>query len=166
MKMELIQPFINATDAVLAETLQCPTKMNEVSMEEEAHRRQGLAAITVIRGEIEGQVILDIEPVAAVKAASTLAGGPVEESDELVRETVCELTNMIIGNAVTLLNDQGCHFRVEPPVVRTTEEGLAANQDTEALVISFSTPHGQAFLNIALRRNRRRRRDNAPAAVA
>jgi len=45
MKMELIQPFINAADAVLAETLQSPTKIADVNMEEEAYRRKGIAAI-------------------------------------------------------------------------------------------------------------------------
>jgi CheY-specific phosphatase CheX len=35
MRMELIQPFINAADAVLAETLQSPAKMGDVSMEQE-----------------------------------------------------------------------------------------------------------------------------------
>ncbi len=42
MKMELIQPFINAADAVLAETLQCPTRMGDVTMDEEAYRRKGV----------------------------------------------------------------------------------------------------------------------------
>ena len=41
-----------------------------------------------------------------------MAGAELPESDELVRETVCELANQIIGNAVTTLNDQGFHFRV------------------------------------------------------
>ena len=35
MRMELIQPFINAADAVLAESLQCETRIGDVSMEEE-----------------------------------------------------------------------------------------------------------------------------------
>ena len=45
MKMELIQPFINAADAVLAQALQEPTTIGAVSMEEEAYRRKGIAAI-------------------------------------------------------------------------------------------------------------------------
>ena len=43
MKMELIQPFINAADAVLAETLQCNTRIGDMTMEEEAYRRKGVA---------------------------------------------------------------------------------------------------------------------------
>ena len=41
MKMELIQPFINAADAVLSQGLQCSTKVGNLTMEEEAYRRKG-----------------------------------------------------------------------------------------------------------------------------
>ena len=39
MRMELIQPFINAADAVFAESLQGPTKIIDVEMDENAYRR-------------------------------------------------------------------------------------------------------------------------------
>ena len=161
MKMELIQPFINAADAVLAETLGCPTKIGDLSMDEQGYRRHGVAALVAIRGDIEGRVILDLESVTAVKAASALAGAEVQESAEIVRETVCELANMVIGNAVTLLNDQGFHFKVAPPEVHVSEDGLHGTRDTEALVMCFDTPHGSIFLNIAMRYNRRRSRERA-----
>ena len=72
MKMELIQPFINAADAVLAETLQSPTKIADVNMEEDTYRRKGVAAIITIMGDIEGRVIFDIEPSAASKIAASV----------------------------------------------------------------------------------------------
>ncbi len=41
MRMELIQPFINAADAVFAESLQAPTKIVDLSMDEEYLSPQG-----------------------------------------------------------------------------------------------------------------------------
>jgi CheY-specific phosphatase CheX len=70
-----------------------------------------------------------------------------------VRETVCELANQVIGNAVTSLNDQGFHFRVHPPVLHTSEHGPKGTEDTEALVICFETNVGDVFMNIAMRYN-------------
>jgi chemotaxis protein CheX len=159
MKMELIQPFINASDAVLAETLHCATRIDDVSMETEAHRLQGLAALVAITGDIEGRVIFDILPSTAARIASHFAGGEVDESDEMVRETVCELANLIIGNAVTSLNDQGFRFKIAPPELHTAEHGLTGSEDTEALVMCFNTPAGDVYMNIAMRYNRRRRND-------
>ena len=56
MRMELIQPFINAADAVFAESLQAPTKIVDLAMDEETYRRKGIAALIIIKGEIEGRV--------------------------------------------------------------------------------------------------------------
>ena len=39
MRMELIQPFINAADAVFAEALQAPTRIGDLSMDEDTYRR-------------------------------------------------------------------------------------------------------------------------------
>src|ERR1700758_4206654 len=164
MKMDVLQPFINSADAVLAQGLQCSTAIGSLSMEEEAYRRKGMAAMVWLNGDIEGGVILDLDPKTAVRVASNMAGAELPESDSLVRETACELANQIIGNAITALNDQGFHFRVHPPVMHTSEEGIKSSEDTEALVMCFETPIGSVFMNIAMRYNRRRNLDRMAAA--
>ena len=74
MRMDLIQPFINAADAVFAESLQGPTKIGDLVMEEEAYHRKGVAALIVIKGDIEGRIILDLAPEVALKVAAILTG--------------------------------------------------------------------------------------------
>jgi len=166
MRMELIQPFISAADAVFAELLQAPTKIMDLSMDEDAYRRKGVAALIAIKGDIEGRVILDLSPEVAMKVASQLAGVEVEASEQVVRETVCEMANMVIGNSVTLLNDQGFHFKVFPPEIHVDETGLAGSADTEALVICIETPCGNIYLNIAMHYLHRRREErNAVPAL-
>jgi chemotaxis protein CheX len=166
MRMELIQPFINAADAVFAESLQGPTKIVDLEMDEDAYRRKGVAALIAIKGDIEGRVILDLSPEVAMKVASQLAGSEVEASEQVVKETVCEMANMVIGNSVTLLNDQGFHFKVFPPEVHMDETGLAGSADTEALVICIETPCGNIYLNIAMHYLHRRRQErNAMPAL-
>lgn len=151
MRMDLIQPFINSADAVLAQGLQSPISIENLSMEEEAYRKKGIAAEVCLKGEIEGKIIFDVDMGAAVQLASRLAGVEVSETDdELVREAVCELANQIIGNAVTTLNDQGFHFHVCPPTLLTAEQGSKSSEDTEALVLGFNTSSGNVFMNVAL----------------
>ncbi len=165
MRMELIQPFINAADAVFAEALQSPTSIGDLSMEENAYRRKGVAALIAIKGDIEGRVILDLSPEVALKVASHLAGEELPASEQVVRETVCELANMVIGNSVTLLNDQGFRFKVYPPEIHMSEEGLAGTADTEALVLCIETPCGEIYLNISMHYLHRRRNERAAAHV-
>jgi chemotaxis protein CheX len=159
MKMELIQPFINAADAVLAETLQSPTSVGDLTMEEEAYRRKGVASLVTINGDIEGRIIFDMDPATAAKVASHLAGSPMSASEEVARETVCELANMVIGSAVTTLNDQGFHFKINPPVVHADVLGEKSNQEQEALVMCFDSGGSRVFMNVAMRYNQRRRAD-------
>jgi chemotaxis protein CheX len=161
MKIELIQPFINAADAVLSQGLQSATKVGNLSMEEDAYRRKGVAGMVALTGDIEGRIILDLEPQTAVRVASHYAGAELPESDGLIKETIFELANQVVGNAVCSLNDQGFHFRVHPPLLVTGDEGDKTSEDVEALVICFETSLGNVFMNVALRYNKQRMADHA-----
>ena len=151
MKMELIQPFINAADGVLSQGFKSPMVVGNLAMEREAYRRKGVAAVIQLTGDIEGRVIFDLAPKTAAEVASHFAGTELPETDDLVREAVCELANQVIGNAVATLNDQGFHFRVHPPELHTSDDGPTSTEDTEALVLCFETASGNVFMNIALR---------------
>lgn len=163
MKMKLIQPFVSAADCVLATALQGPAKIGDLTMEQTEYRRQGCAVRVLIHGEIEGRIILDMAPDTAILVAKALAGVEVEGSDPVVSETVFELANMIIGNAVTLLNDHGYQFKVLPPEKCTDSEPAGSRTDTEETAIYFDTACGRIFLDICMRYNLRSRTERVPA---
>jgi CheY-specific phosphatase CheX len=169
--MELIQPFINAADAVLAESLRSTTRINDLSMEEEVYRRHGVAAMITVSGDIEGRIIFDMDPPVALAVACRTNGCELSdidpsERDQVARETICEMANQVIGNAVTVLNDAGYQFKVHPPSVHDDQNGVSGSEDTEALVMCFSTDTGDFFMNIAMRYNRRRKGEKEMAANA
>src|ERR1035437_10971226 len=164
MRMELIQPFINATDAVLAQGLDSPVSIENLSMDEEAYQRKGIAAEVCLMGEIEGRIIFDVDLGTAGQLATRLAGVEVSENDDLVREAVCELANQIIGNAGTSLNDQGFRWHVHPPTLHTSEQGSKSSEDTEALVMCFNTSSGNVFMNVALRHHCRQAAERTAVA--
>jgi chemotaxis protein CheX len=151
MRMDLIQPFINSADAVLAQNLRGRIQVDEVSMQEHVYKLQGIGALIWISGEIAGHVLLDVAPSVAATVASSFTGSPVPEDDPTLGEAVLELANQLIGNAVTALNDQGFRFRVHPPSLHTKPEGLPGTEETESLLLCFQTTSGKAYLNVALR---------------
>ncbi|HVJ04427.1 MAG TPA: chemotaxis protein CheX [Candidatus Saccharimonadales bacterium] len=161
MRMELIQPFINAADAVLSQTLACPITVSDISMDEEVYQRRATAALVEITGDIEGRVIFDVEDSTAMKVACTISGMEMDADPQLIRETVAELANLVIGNAVTTLNDQGFRFKVHPPIEHHSEQGFRGSEDMEALIMDFASPAGSVFMNVAIRYNRRRRADQS-----
>jgi chemotaxis protein CheX len=165
MKMDLIQPFVGSLDTVLAEMMHEPAKIADLIMEEEGYRKKGLAAEVIFKGQIEGRIILDMDPPAAAKVAGCLAGGETTPDESLAPEAVCELANMVIGNAVTQLNDRGFTFKVFPPALLSEEQCAKAGQDSEATILCFETPHGNVYLNISMHYHARRTRERTSIAV-
>ena len=165
MRMDLIQPFIGSLDTVLAEMMKAPPKIVDLTMEEEGYRRKGLAAEVMFKGQIEGRIVLDMDPPAA--AASCQNFFPAAKwipREPIVPEAVCELANMVIGNAVTQLNDRGFEFKVLPPTVLTEEQCAKAGQDSEATILCFETPSGNVHLNIAMQYHHGARANRASSA--
>ena len=165
MRMELIQPFINAADAVFAESLQAPTKIVDLSMDEEYLSPQGRSRTNCHQGRHRRPRHSRSRAGSGHAGRQASCRSPVPESEQVVRETVCELANMVIGNSVTLLNDQGFRFKVFPPEIHMSEEGLAGNVDTEAMVICIETPCGEIYLNIAMHYLHRRRREQTTVSA-
>ncbi len=165
MRMDLIQPFIGSLDTVLAEMMKAPPKIVDLTMEEDGYRKRGAAALVCFRGQIEGRVILDMDSTAAAHVASILSEGEVGPNEPIVLEAVCELANMVIGNAVTQLNDKGFEFKVFPPERVTQEQFEKAGQDSEATILCFETPSGNVHLNISMQYHQRRANERLPVAV-
>ena len=150
MNMDLIQHFINACDSVLAQALRGPIRVGSLSMEQDAYRSKGIAAMVALSGEVEGRVIFDVDPSAAAHLTSVLYGIEKPESEEQIGETIAELANQVIGNAVATLNDAGFRFKVHPPDTQH-RDGTSITEDTEALVMRFETSCGSVFMNIAVK---------------
>lgn len=150
MNMELIQPFINSLDAVLSEVMGCSARVADVSMEQGSYQRTGIAALVVLTGDIHGRIILDMDKAAAAQAATDLAGIAGEATDDTAREIICELTNMVIGNSVTQLNDRGYKFKVHPPELFMIDVGPRGVLNEEIVLLRFELPKGAVYLNIAV----------------
>lgn len=166
MRMDLIQPFIGSLDAVLAEMMQSPVTIADLSMEEQGYQRKGTAAVVAFRGQIEGRMILDMDPAAASFVVGQLGEEPADPSEPIVLEAVAEIANMVIGNAVTQLNDRGFEFKVLPPAFLTEEQCAKAGHDSEATILRFETAKGSVYLNIAMHYLARRNHERVPAAVS
>ena len=153
MNMEIIQPFINSLDAVISEMMRCSARIADVTMEQGSYQRTGVAALVVLSGDIEGRIILDMDAAAASQVASDLADIAGAPTDESTREIVCELTNMVIGNSVTQLNDRGFKFRVHPPEIFMIDVGPRGTLNSETVLLRFELPKGAVYLNIAVHAN-------------
>jgi chemotaxis protein CheX len=69
----------------------------------------------------------------------------------LVLDSIAELVNMIMGKALTILNDKGFNFRLTPPMVFTGNAVVQSTIHLETLVVPFTTDYGEFIINVAVR---------------
>jgi len=82
----------------------------------------GVSATVFLIGHAEGRVALDLETELAKKVAGAMNGMVFERLDHLAMDTICELSNIIIGKAITTLNNKGFKFKTSPPCFFVGEE--------------------------------------------
>jgi len=116
VSVELLNPFISASQSVLKDLAQITTKMGKPYLKTPDYEGKVLAIIIGITGELRGQVIFSMtEEIACIIASKMMMGMPVAELNDMAKSAVSELTNMILGNAATVFSTKGIIVDITPP---------------------------------------------------
>ena len=151
MNIEYINPFIEASQTVLQQVAGIEAKLGKVFLRSSPYKGEAIVIMVGITGKMRGQTIFTMSKQTAFKIASAMMGGmPVEELNEISKSALSELTNMILGNAATLLYNKGIGIEITPPSL-LLGENLSISQskmqticiplyltDTEILEIDLS----------------------------
>ncbi len=155
MRVEYINPFVEAAHDVLKEVLHTDVKRGELYLKSTATPVLGVAAIIGLAGDVEGRVLLDMDRTTAVQVASGMLAGmemePITDLNEMGRATITELANMITGRAVTKLHNLGFAFDLTPPALVTGDNMEISNANVEALIVPMELPQGRIEINVAIR---------------
>jgi len=151
MRVEYINPFVEAAFSVLKEVLQSDVHRGELYLKSTSMPVMGVAAIVGLAGDVEGRVLFDMDKPTALKTASVMNGEELNEFDDLVKATITELANMITAQAVTKLHDLGFRFDLTPPAIFTGENMEVSDAEVEALIVPMETPGGKIEINVAIR---------------
>jgi len=116
MNVEYINPFIEASQAVLKQIAGIDAKLGKVYLKNSPYKSDSVVIIVGLTGNMRGQAIFSLSKSVAMSIASSMMGGmPVTELDEISRSAVSELANMILGNAATILFNRGVSIEITPP---------------------------------------------------
>ncbi|MDR1301808.1 MAG: chemotaxis protein CheX [Treponema sp.] len=154
MRVEYINPFVEATYNILKEVLGIEVTRGTLYLKPASMAIQGVAALVGLAGDVEGRVLFDMTKSTALAVAGAMNGG--EEFtvlDEMAKATIQELANMITGQAVTKLHDLGFRFDLTPPVLFTGDNmEVSNNLKVEALIVPMELgPHGKIEVNVVIR---------------
>ncbi len=154
MRIEYINPFIEASFDILNEVLKTNVKRNELYLKKLGESMKGVAVVIGVTGKVTGRIVFDMTEETALKLASKMNGENIKEFDEMARSTIGELANMITGRAVTRLEKDNLSFCFTPPTIISGENlHIYEFSGMEALIIPLDTGLGIIEINIAFKEN-------------
>lgn len=151
MRVEYINPFVEAAYNVLTEVLGTAIKRGNLYLKSATKPVMGVAAIVGLAGEVEGRVLFDMTKATAIKIASVMNMEELVTLDELGKATITELANIITAQAVTKLHELGFSFDLTPPALITGDNMEVSDHEVEALIVPMETECGLLEINVAIR---------------
>ncbi len=153
MRCEYIGPFVDSTIKVLDKTIQCDISKGNISLVNADEIAGDIAVIVKVKNDSEGSIILSMENGTALRISKAMTGEASEFVTLVELDSICELANMISGNATSVLNDMGYDFKVFPPLVIERENILKKTNGLEIFQVPLFTEYGEISVNVALRTN-------------
>lgn len=151
MRVEYINPFVEATFKILEQVLGEVPVREKLYLKNTSQPVYGVAVIVGLAGDVEGRVLFDMSAETALSIASSMNGEQLTVMDELVKETIMELANMITASAITKLQDLGYSFDLTPPAIFTGDNMQILNSGVEALIVPVRLQQGKLEINVAIR---------------
>ena len=151
MRVEYINPFVEAAYNILTEVLGGEIRRGELYLKSTSIPVMGVAALVGLAGDVEGRVIFDMNLSTAMKIASRMNQEELATFDELAKATITELANLITAQAVTKLHDLGFRSDLTPPALFTGDNMEISDHEVEALIVPMETSQGRVEVNVAIR---------------
>ncbi|GHV90035.1 chemotaxis protein CheX [Spirochaetia bacterium] len=143
MRVEYINPFVEAAFNVLKEVLNTDVKRGDLYLKSSTMQIMGVAALVGLAGDVEGRVLFDMSKETALNVASAMNNEELKVLDDLAKATITELANMITAQAVTKLHDLGFKFDLTPPALFSGDNmEISNNLEVEALIVPMELGTG------------------------
>lgn len=135
MKAEYINPFLESAQSVIEQVVQVRPSTGAVSVKDIKFIEQYIWIHIGVNGQMNGDIIFGLKEDVALKMISAMMGGyAISELDEMGKSAISELSNMISGNASTIMYNQGMMVDITPP--RIVEMAQAAGfESSKALAV-------------------------------
>ncbi len=117
INVELINPFLIAAKQILKDVCSIEVAFGRPFVKDADFSKDEYGILIGLTGEVKGQVIIALQEEHALKIASTMCMMAMESMNEIAVSAICELGNMILGNAATVFSAKGIEMDITPPTV-------------------------------------------------
>lgn len=158
MKVEYVNPFINALLEVLETMAQVEATPNKPRLKEEPKTSGEVTGFIHMKGEdVECTLAISFSETAMKAIASKMLGEEITELDGDVVDLAGEITNMVTGGAKKALWKDGFNFDLSQPTFEVGHDYEPPHlEDCKVLAIDFNTDAGTFSLEASMKDSRQR----------
>ncbi len=151
MKVEYVNPFIEAASSVLEEIASLQSSRGKLTLKDPNQPFRDVCAILGLVGKIHGQVIYGFDEATAKKIVSKMMmGAEVIEFDEMARSALGELGNMITGRASIMLESSGYPIEISPPTLVMATNVRISSLKIPMIIVPLETDVGILDIYVSL----------------
>lgn len=151
MKAEYLNPFIEASQAVLKTILNTEIELGKIYLKSSPFSVSYVIIMIGVVGKIKGQVCLEMTTETSRKIASVMMGGmTVIEMDEISSSAISELGNMIMGNTCTIFSKNEVYVDITPPTILTGDKIRISNKIATISIPLMIQSYGNININVTV----------------
>jgi len=151
VKVEFVNPFIQAASEVLEAELGGTTERGDLRLQKSAFTTDEVTALVGVTGSVVGMVLYSMSEETARGIVTRMLGQEFEEFDELAQSGIGELGNVITGRASVLLAEAGYPSNITPPALVVGKGTLVTTLDLNRLVFALTTELGPLEIHVVLK---------------
>ena len=120
MKQTVVDTFIDSTVGMVQDITGLSFEAGQAAATSQLCSGENVMGLIGITGNLRGNIIVNMTSAVAIQIAGVMMMDPeLSEIDEISQSALCELCNMIVGNAVTVLSQNDIEMDITPPTIFT-----------------------------------------------
>ncbi len=153
VQAELVEPLTSGVRLTFQEMLGAEASLRAAYLGTGSGTLGDVAAVIRLHGAVEGALVVHFPESGAAAAATRMLAGAVDEiTDELVRDCVGEVANVIAGQGKSLLGGTRHGYTFRPPtVVSGADQPTWEGDGRRCLVMVFASDLGDFALQLCMK---------------
>lgn len=150
VKVEHINPFIMATVETFKTMLTTPVSPGKLMLVKGAQIQSDISGIIGLSGGAKGSIILTFPRLSALKTVSQFIGEKVLDINEVVKDAIGELANIVAGAAKKDLTQYKISISLPTVIVGDGHEVLGG-KEVLPMAVPFDSPLGIFYLIVSFK---------------
>ncbi len=151
VSVKLINPFVAASYSVCSMMFGQAPERQPLSVMPQSITSHQVNAVVGVTGNIKGHVILGMSLPTADRIASAMIGAPIKVFDHLASSAIAELANMVCGNALLQISENGDICDLTPPTIIRGSKVQISTLAIPAIVVPLKLSMGELYIIVGLR---------------